>query len=56
MNCDPGEPFLVMVDRPGQTLLSVVKGCYVTLDAKGLFRNSAAVIDGLLLDATFKII
>jgi hypothetical protein len=56
MNAQPGDPFPVMIDRQSRTLLSIIKGCYVTPYAHVLFTQNAELIDGLLLDATFKMI
>jgi hypothetical protein len=51
-----GDPFPIMFDQSSQSLKSVLKGCYVTPYAEALMKQNRELIDGLLLDATFKII
>jgi hypothetical protein len=51
-----GDPFPVSLDRESRALMSVVKGCYVSPSTEILFLHNARLIDGLLMDATWKII
>jgi hypothetical protein len=56
MSHQRGDPFPVYLDRGSRALVSVVKGCSVSPYAEALFRQNAKLIDGLLMDATWKII
>jgi hypothetical protein len=56
MSREPGDAFPMIVDRPSSEVLCVLKGCYITPHAHPVMTQKAALIDGLLLDATFKII
>jgi hypothetical protein len=51
-----GDPFSVYVEPRTRTLISIAKGCYVTPYAHAIFIRNRAMIDGLLMDATWKII
>jgi hypothetical protein len=56
MRHEMGDPFPSMVERDSGSALSVLRGCYLTPYAQLLFTANQALLDGLLLDATFKII
>jgi hypothetical protein len=49
-------PFLFYIDRESKSLVSVIKGCYVTPFAPMLFTRNQHLIDDSLMDATWKII
>jgi hypothetical protein len=51
-----GDPFPVYLDRGTGSLMSVLSGCYITPYAQALFLRNAELIDGLLMDATWKIL
>jgi hypothetical protein len=50
------DPFPVYLDRDSGCFMSILSGCYVTPYVYTLFRWNADLIDGLLMDATWKII
>jgi hypothetical protein len=50
------DPYPGILDQSSGSLKSIVRGCYVTPYAQALMTQNRELIDGLLLDATFKII
>jgi hypothetical protein len=50
------DPFPVYIDRESKSLVSVMKGCYVTPFMPALFTRNRHLIDDILMDATWKII
>jgi hypothetical protein len=50
------DPFRVYIDRESISLVSVIKGCDVIPFMPALFTRNQHLIDGMLMDATWKII
>jgi hypothetical protein len=51
-----GDPFPVCLDRNSGAMVSVLKACYLSPYAEALLTRNPERLDGLLMDATWKII
>jgi uncharacterized membrane protein len=50
------DPFPIDIDRECKSLVSVIKGCCVTPFMLALFTRNQHLLNGILMDATWKII